>query len=132
MKMLVESAGGRWRLMYFPVGRHELLVPLAGDDLAWVALEEQVGEVRAEPEGRHQPRTRAPRGQAVVGRDAVEHQPAHHLPPGVLDLVDHVGERDGIGLELLGVSDQMPAGQGLLAQARRLEARVSPGSRGCT
>ncbi|MFF0425389.1 ATP-binding protein [Streptomyces sp. NPDC004520] len=29
MKRLVESAGGRWRLMYFPVGRDELLRRLA-------------------------------------------------------------------------------------------------------
>lgn len=29
MKELVESAGGRWRLLYFPVGRDELLHRLA-------------------------------------------------------------------------------------------------------
>ncbi|MFE5301663.1 AAA family ATPase [Streptomyces sp. NPDC056632] len=29
MKRLVESAGGRWRLLYFPVGRGELLRRLA-------------------------------------------------------------------------------------------------------
>ncbi|MFE4514855.1 AAA family ATPase [Kitasatospora sp. NPDC056783] len=29
MKSLVESAGGRWRLLYFPVGRDELLRRLA-------------------------------------------------------------------------------------------------------
>jgi hypothetical protein len=86
------------------------------DDLAWVAFEEPVREVPAEREGPVQPGLRAPQGQAAVVGDAVEHQPADHLALGGLGPVDHLVERGGVGLEFVGVGDQVPAGTGLLAQ----------------
>ncbi|MER5356199.1 ATP-binding protein [Kitasatospora sp. NPDC002551] len=66
LKELVESAGGRWRLLYFPVGRDELLRRLAernerGDANSLLVTPEALGDFFA--------RFEVPRGE---GEEIVE------------------------------------------------------------
>jgi hypothetical protein len=86
------------------------------DDLAGVAVQEPVGEVSAEGIGEIQSAFGPPADQVPARGDPVEHQAAHHAVPGLLCLGDHLAQRGGVLLELVGVGEQVPARAGPVPQ----------------